>query len=238
MEQKPALSRVVAIAAFAALAGCAEPRHEPAEVAPPVVWRVDSLDTIGGHPVLVLGSPAVVGSAGDRALEFDGIDDGVELPLHPLAGASTFTVEVIFRPDAGGPREQRFLHLQEDASKDRILLETRTTGDGSTWFLDSYVKSKDEGYTLFAKQHEHPIGPWYHAALVVDGSRMHHYVNGELELTRPIDFRPQTAGRTSIGVRINRVSWFKGAIREIRFTRRALEPEEFLRAQTAGSSTS
>ena len=90
------------------------------------------------------------------------------------------------------------------------------------------MKSNDEGYTLFAKRHEHPMGPWYHAALVVDGDRMQHFVNGEIELSRPIEFRPQGEGRTSIGMRINRVSWFKGAIREVRFTPRPLSPEEFL----------
>jgi len=56
---------------------------------------------------------------------------------------------------------------------------------------------------------------------------MGHFVNGELELSRPIEFAPQQPGRTSIGVRINEVSWFKGAIREIRFTPRGLSPEEF-----------
>ncbi len=224
-SQALALVLVLALAAL----GCDRGGSESADLGPPLHWRVDSLEAIGGHHPTVLGAPALVGAAQERAVEFDGIDDGLELALHPLAGADTFTVEAVFRPAPGGPTEQRFLHLQEDQSEDRILLEIRIAGDGATWFLDAFVKSKDKSTTLFAKQHEHPIGPWYHAALVVDGQEMRHYVNGSLELTRPIDFRPQGAGRTSIGVRINRVSWFKGAIREIRFTRRALAPEEFLR---------
>ena len=56
---------------------------------------------------------------------------------------------------------------------------------------------------------------------------MRHYVDGELELSRPIDFKPQGPGRTSIGVRINEVDWFKGAVREVRFSHRVLKPEEF-----------
>jgi hypothetical protein len=193
-------------------------------------WRIDSTESIGGHSPQVLGAPVVIGSGDDLAVEFDGEGDGLELPLHPLAGAGEFTVEVVFRPDAGGPREQRFLHLQQDGSKDRVLLEIRVTGGGERWFLDTFVKSNDESTTLFARTHEHPMGPWYHAALVVDEERMQHYVDGELELSRPIEFQPQGEGRTSIGVRINRVSWFKGAIREVRFTRRALDPAEFLAA--------
>ncbi len=57
---------------------------------------------------------------------------------------------------------------------------------------------------------------------------MRHYVNGELELSRKIEFRPQGPGRTSLGARINEVHWFKGAIRKARFSPRALSPEEFL----------
>jgi hypothetical protein len=40
---------------------------------------------------------------------------------------------------------------------------------------------------------------------------------------------PEGKGRASVGVRINRVNYFKGAVREARFTRRALQPEEFLK---------
>jgi hypothetical protein len=192
-----------------------------------VLWRVDALDAIGGHPVTVLGTPRLVDVGDARAVELDGVDDGLELPVHPLAGAAAFTIEAVFRPDAGGEREQRFLHLQEEQSEDRVLLEIRIAGGGDSWFLDTFVKSQDESYTLFAKGYEHPVGPWYHAALVVDGGEMRHYVDGKRELAREIDFRAQRAGRTSIGMRINRVSWFKGAIRELRFTPRALDPEEF-----------
>jgi len=219
--------QAVGIAALAAFGSCGPP--PPAPVAGAIVWSVDSLDAIGGHPVVVLGAPRVVDTADGRAVEFDGLDDGLELPLHPLAGAGSFTVEAVFRPDPGGEREQRFLHLQEDASEDRILLETRLPRHGGSWFLDSYVKSQGVGHTLFAKDHEHPLGSWYHVALVVDGTEMRHYVDGRLELRRPIGFRPQGVGRSSIGVRINRVSWFKGAIRLLRFTPQALEPGDFLR---------
>jgi hypothetical protein len=207
------------------LTACGAPPREPAPVSGATVWNLDSLDTIGALPVLVVGEPRVI----DAAVEFDGVDDALELQLHPLAGAESFTVEAVFRPAAGGGSEQRFLHLQEYASDDRILLEIRLPSDGRGWFLDTYVKSQDEGHTLFAKDHVHPLGPWYHVALVVSGGEMRHYVDGRLELRRAIDFRPQGVGRSSIGVRINRVSWFKGAIRSCRFTPRALDPGEFLR---------
>jgi len=42
-------------------------------------------------------------------------------------------------------------------------------------------------------------------------------------------FKPQKEGRTSIGVRINQVSWYKGAVRQVRITPRVLMPQEFLK---------
>jgi len=58
---------------------------------------------------------------------------------------------------------------------------------------------------------------------------MRHYVNGDEELSTPIKYEPQKDGRTSIGVRINKVSWFKGAVRQIRVTPAVLSPRDFLR---------
>jgi hypothetical protein len=42
-------------------------------------------------------------------------------------------------------------------------------------------------------------------------------------------FQPQSAGKSSIGVRINRVFWYRGAIRQIRISPRVLAPSEFLK---------
>ena len=145
--------------------------------------------------------------------------------MHPLAGRRQFTAEVRFRPAPNGPKEQRFFHLQASGSEDRVLFETRLTDDGQ-WFLDTFVKSAAGDCTLYAESHRHPIGPWYHAAIVIDGQSMRHYVNGQLELSQPLKFEPHAAGQTSIGVRINKVHWFKGAIGWARFTPRVLEPKE------------
>lgn len=195
---------------------------------PPVVWPIDNLVSIGGHRTSFHGNPRVIESRGGTAVEFDGVRDGLVVEEIPLAGATEFTVEVIFRPDAGGPAEQRFFHLQETGSEDRILLETRLTPD-NRWFLDTYIQSGTASRTLYAKNFKHPTGQWYQAALVFDGREMRHYVNGNLELAGELNFAPLSQGQTSIGMRHNRVYWFKGAIRRARFNRRALAPREFLR---------
>jgi hypothetical protein len=84
---------------------------------------------------------------------------------------------------------------------------------------------------MYAIGDTHENGPWYHAAIVVDGKTFKHYVDGRMELGREVEFKPMKTGKTSLGVRINRVYWYKGAVRKIRFTSRAMRPDEFLKVE-------
>ena len=197
--------------------------QEPGKV---VDWAFSSLERIGGHKTTLVGSPRLIETPEGPAVEFDG-QSAVFLDVNPLAEMSRFTAEVIFRPVADGGKEQRFVHFQERESESRLLFELRLTDD-HRWFLDSFIKSGGGNYTLFAERSPHPLGPWYHAAVVMDGATMRHYVNGELELSTPIVFTPQKEGKTSIGARQNKVSWYRGAIRRIRITPRALPVSDFL----------
>ncbi|HEX5789484.1 MAG TPA: LamG-like jellyroll fold domain-containing protein [Woeseiaceae bacterium] len=190
-----------------------------------VTWQLDNLESIGGHAVTLAGDPRVIDTPGGKAVEFDGEDDAIFLDVHPLAGMTAFTVEVVFRPDRDGAAEQRFFHMQADGAESRVMFETRLV-DNERWFLDTFIKSGEQNVVLYAKDHEHPLDRWQHAAIVVDGDTMRHYVNGGLELEAPLDYAPQQAGRTSLGVRLNRVHWFKGAIRSVRITPRALDAGE------------
>ncbi len=205
------------------------PAVEPKASPKPIVWKFDRLDRIGGHETTVVGAPQLLEIDHAKAIVFDGKRDGLFFEVHPLAGAKQFTVELIFRPDEDGRPEQRFFHMQENESDDRVMFETRLVGNNGNkkWFLDTFIKSGEQESTLYAETHHHTIGPWYHAALVVDDRQMRHYVSGKLELTADLDYQPQQPGRTSVGVRLNKVYWYHGAIREARFTRRALLPKEF-----------
>jgi len=195
------------------------------------VWAFDRLDVIGGHKTTVLGEPRVVDSPIGRAVEFDGVDDAVFVDNHPLAGASTFTFEAIFRPD-GGQREQRWFHLSErdpatGADTDnRMLFEIRVVD--TSWFLDSFNQSGANSKALMNKTALHPLGAWYHVASVYDGKEFSNYVNGVREGAAELQLAPHGAGHSSVGVRINKVFFFKGAVRMARFTRKALTPSEFL----------
>jgi len=213
--------RVIMLFSFACLAACGYAQDGS------VVWNLDNLSAIDGHKVTVEGDPKIIDTPFGKAIEFDGMDDGIFLDVHPLEGMSTFTVEVVFKPYVDGASEQRFFHMQEDPTDSRVMFETRLV-DNESWFLDTFIKSAELGVTHYASEHEHPIGPWYHAAIVVDEGSFSHYVDGALELSAKINFKAQQAGQTSLGVRLNKVHWFRGAIRTARFTPRALNPEEFL----------
>lgn len=188
------------------------------------VWTFDRLDRIGGHRTTVLGSPTVIEAPVGKAIEFDGVDDAILVGVHPLAGAATFTWEAVFRPD-GGARAQRWFHLQEDGSQNRMLFEIRVAD--SQWFLDAFAYSNGNEKALINKHALHPLGQWYHVAAVYDGTTYSNYVNGVKQLDFPIALAPQKEGRAAIGVRLTLVDWFKGAVHLARFTRRALTPAEF-----------
>ncbi len=227
------------VALWLILSGClaAFLLQAQSEAAGSEVWILDRLDEIGGHRTTILGNPRVVDTSLGKAIEFDGVDDAIFVDVHPLAGAETFTWEVIFRPDSGGNPEQRFFHLQEQDPKTRadtqtrLLFETRLI-DGR-WCLDTFAFSPSGSKALIDRSLLHSLDEWHHAALVYDGKQMRHYVDGVQELAADVRLSPQGQGHTSLGVRINRVDYYKGAIRMARMTRRALAPEEFLKVRPA-----
>ena len=142
------------------------------------MWKFDSITQIGGHAVKAEGHPRVISTPAGKAVEFDGVDDALFLDVHPLAGAETFTWEVIFRPDVGGAAEQRFFHFQENGTDTRMLFEIRVI-DGK-WCLDSFAQSGTESKALLDRGKLHSLGAWHHAAAVYDGKEYRNYVDGVL----------------------------------------------------------
>jgi alpha/beta superfamily hydrolase len=199
------------------------------------LWTFDRLDRIGGHPTTVEGGPVLIETPVGNAVEFDGVDDAVFVEAHPLAGTGAFTWEAIFRPD-GGQEAQRWFHLQESDSENRLLLEIRVLN--GKWYLDSYLHSGEQQKALMDSSRVHPLLAWYHVAAVYDGREFRNYVNGVQQGAAVVGFAPQKNGRASIGTRMNRVSYFKGAVRAARFTRRALAPAEFLKLEGAWQAVS
>ena len=203
-------------------------------------WRFDNLSQVAGLPVRVEGAPSLVPSPQGTAVQFDGVDDALYLDQHPLAGAMTFTIEAIFRPD-GGAFEQRWLHLAEAAGPEgcgypeaavsgtRFLFEIRVVGD--RWYLDAFARGPGYNQPLIVPEKTFPVGRWYHVAQTYDGRMYRAFVDGELQAAAEIAFQPQGAGCASVGTRINRRDYFRGAVHSARFTPRALGPGEFLRVR-------
>lgn len=198
------------------------------------VWRLGELDRLGA-PLTIEGAPQRVegpASSGGSALRFDGVDDALFIDAHPLAGASTFAFEAVFRPD-GGAFEQRWLHLQSDEAVvpgqapvgARFLFEIRVYEN--QWALDAFTKGPTYNQTLLFPDKLHPVGRWYHVAQTYDGITYRAFVDGELQGEAAFGFTPQGPGRASVGTRINRVNYFNGAIAEARFTKRHLRPDQF-----------
>ncbi len=194
----------------------------------PTVWRLDQTARIGGETTEVLGAPRVATEAGIPAVWFNGTSDGLFVPANPLAGCAQFTVEVLFWPASDGPAEQRFLHVQDEPGT-RALIETRVAN--GTWALDTFLSTPATGakLALLDQTKRHPADRWTWVALVYDGRRMAHYIDGVKELEGEVAFPPMAAGQVSLGVRQNKVYWFKGGIREVRWHATALKAGELQR---------
>ena len=195
-----------------------------------VVWNIDNLKSIGGHKTKVVGTPKVIKTENGKAVQFDGIGDGLVVEALPLADANVFTIEVIFRPDVNGQDSQRLIYMQEKNSKNRIAMAVETRApDKNSWHFDTYVKCNAGNQNSYRTEKTHKPGQWYNAALVYDGQKLHNYLNGTEETSEKFLFEPLKEGETSIGVKLDHTAWFKGVIRQIRFTRSALPPQEFLK---------
>lgn len=186
-----------------------------------VVWEIDSTHEIGGNSVTTWGDPEVIAGESRKMIEFDGENDGLLINYNPIAGLKQFTIEVDFRPYSGFPenKEQRFLHIQDPKNEDRrILLELRLNAQNE-WYGDWFIKTENESLTLIDSTLTHPVNQWATIKMVYNEGQLNGYVNGRKELTGNIDYLPIDAeGKTSIGTRMDKRSWFKGVIKEVRFT--------------------
>jgi hypothetical protein len=230
------IDRAILASLSAALCLAAIPARAAQEV-----WKFDNLASIGGITPKVEGHPELVDSPIGKALDFNGKDDALLFPGGPLAGAKTFTIEAIFRPE-GGAEQQRWMHIaetdpatgQDPTNGPRFMFEIRV--EGNSWYLDGFVSGNKAGKSqaLFFPDKLHPIGPWYAVEQTYDGTTYRTYVNGELQGEAGFaDFVPHGPSHVMIGTRINRVNYFHGAIAQTRFTDQALPPEQFLKVPVA-----
>jgi len=220
------------LSACAALGAC-----QASPTADAVVW------TAGDHPAVTetFGAPQLIETPLGTAIHFDGVDDAVWLDSVPVAGLEAFTLEVVFRQAGDAAFEQRFLHI--GTMGNRILFETRVTPE-RTWYFDAFVNLGTPDPTpenpnparrsavLIDEALQHPADRWYGLALTASPDGLVSYVDGVEQCRSELPWEPLvTEGFTSVGVRQNKVCWFKGDIYKIRITPRVLEPKDFLQDQ-------
>jgi hypothetical protein len=191
----------------------------------PTEWTLSKLIDKPVKGVLIKGKPGTIESKYGKAVSFNGIDDAIYIEDNPIDGLDQFTVEVIFQPASGWNFEQRYLHIGDQ--NDRLLLELRSTK--TDWYFDAFLKVGTQGLTLIDPKLLHPLDKWYHLAYVINNNKLETYVNGVKELEGTLEHGQVKGKMTSIGVRQNGVSWFKGAIYKIRISPKALTTKEFLK---------
>jgi hypothetical protein len=108
-----------------------------------------------------------------------------------------------------------------------MLFEIRIR-DGQ-WCLDSFATSAGQSRALLNCEKRYPFGKWYRVTTVYDGKMLKNYVGDELQGEGEVKLAPQRPGHLSVGVRINLVDHYKGAIYSSRFTRSALAAGDFLK---------
>jgi hypothetical protein len=191
-----------------------------------ITWKLTDPNLIGGLKPVILGNPSIKTEGKDSSIFFNGINDGLIIPTIPIEGWSAFTIEVLFKPAGDGTGEPRFIHF-EDSALNRGTFEIRLAGKGQ-WYLDAFLKNgkTGKGLALIDSTKLHPLDNWYWAAMEYDGKKMYSYVNGKKELEGEVDFPTATKGNIAFGVRLNKVNWFRGEIREIRVHPGVLEADK------------
>ncbi|MFL1011647.1 LamG-like jellyroll fold domain-containing protein [Flavisericum labens] len=190
-----------------------------------VQWILPDFLGENSKALKISGNPQLTDSPYGKVVYFDGEDDAFFLDLNPLESFNEFTIEMIFKPAIDGDFEQRIVHIGE-VSGDRMLLEIRAI-DG-LWYFDGFVASKENKKALIDSTLIHPLAKWYHVAFVVTPNSLSTYVNRKKELHETFKFQSIQTGKSSLGVRLNKRSWFKGSIYKVKITPKELRPNEFI----------
>ncbi|MFO7668606.1 MAG: LamG-like jellyroll fold domain-containing protein [Bacteroidales bacterium] len=198
------------------------------------LWDISNLENFGGHTVTALGDPQVVSTEMGNAVQFDGVEDRLLVDFNPIMDAKEFTVELIFKPDACYPNqtEPRFLHIQDpdDPQAKRVMIELRINADNQC-YLDGFINTDSDNLTLIDETLVHPTEVWQHVAITYKDSTFTTYFNGIKELSGTLHYTDaivNTHGKTSLGGRMNHVSFYAGLIKTLKVTHTCLEPEDFI----------
>ncbi|MCD6558235.1 MAG: hypothetical protein J7K31_04395 [Candidatus Aenigmarchaeota archaeon] len=157
------------------------------------------------------------------ALEFDGVDDYVEVPGSDSLDLTKFTVSLWIKPDAlgtgswqgiigkgTGDKNNRNYALFQRLDDDRLHY---SFSDGNDWVSYSSVGSLT-------------IGDWYYVVMTYDQANFCLYINGEKDSCVPESRVPLTTSESLYIGRLPDYGAFNGAIDDVRIYNRALSAGE------------
>lgn len=152
-----------------------------------------------------------------NGVQFNGRDTGIWLLDRSFQNISTFVVDVQFQPFRDGPAEQRFFHIQDQASENRFLLETRVTSDGY-WYADTFFAQGEQSVVLQDYRLLHPCDKQYRYTAIYDGTSLSQYINQQMELKEKLPgLKLPNSATVSIGIRASNEYPFLGIINSIFF---------------------
>ncbi|MEM1207472.1 MAG: LamG-like jellyroll fold domain-containing protein, partial [Acidobacteriota bacterium] len=161
------------------------------------------------------------------SLDFDGVDDRVDLGSFDLGG-DALTITFWFRADDFGQMDGRFVSKASGVQEQDHLWMVSTIAVGSESRLRFRLKAGGTTSTLIAGSGDLQPGAWIHAAAVYDGQEMRLYLDAEsagtLAKTGSVSTDP--AVPVAIGDQPQGSRPFDGSIDEVRIYDRALTADE------------
>lgn len=183
----------------------------------------------GAHGTLVNGPVWAVGDGYlGNGLEFDGLDDRVDLGPIDITSGTGFSLACWIRPGSSTMQEQLFVGKAYDPLFGDFVWSVGTTLHTRLQFRLQTVSTttiQTPPNTIFP-------GAFYHVAITYDGSTMALYVNGALAASAPksgaLGFHPQALaamGHLDIGPG---VVPFEGVLGDVRIWDRGLDQAEII----------
>jgi len=199
---------------------------------------------VGGPEGTIVGGAKWVEGLYGSALEFDGLDDAVEIPSNPLLGAHALTVQAYIKPYSIPDYESsKIFNIgidRDTPGKDRFMLDMLP--DGNNWILSNFMSIEgnvlDPEDELMTSGPSHEYNKWYHVAMVFDSVslnmvKVNHYVDHSLEHQWDYNLDTLKSGASYIGERYEAKgsgvrNYFHGVIDNVVLHNFALLPEEFM----------
>lgn len=205
------------------------------------IWNLNRLDNIGGFAVTKTGSPSLIYTTdGDTAIEFNpsittdpstGTGDRIQVAGNPLAGYTSFTIEMIVKPytasSAITPRIFHICHPDSASNATRTMTLEMRYSSTNLWYGDFFIKSVNSS-GLTNTSNTYSTDKWMHMAMTYSNGTLKGYINGILQGSQTGTYTGlPTAAQISLGGRMQGKYYFKGAIKKLIFTPQALDSSSF-----------